>query len=178
MDEDGSYRSQIESKTLDFAFGGCNNLGDETSYTMEHRWRYSITTSSSPGERATAFVTYDRSPERYTEGSAEFVLQLSAGFNIATGLDSTALINQQDVNGIFYDPGNPGHGFDFNAHDQGFTAYYYGHTADGERLWLVSETITTDLVYSQPFDLLMYDVTSTYFEGEAKRNIRPPPMPA
>jgi hypothetical protein len=82
MDEDGSYKSESESKTLDFAFGGCNN---------------------------------------------------------------------------------PGHGFDFNAHDQGFTVYYYGHTADGERLWLISETITTNLVYWQPYELLMYEVSNGVF---------------
>jgi len=179
MDEDGAYRSESESKTLDFAFGGCNNLGMETAYTMEHRWRYSITTSAGPGERATAFVTYDLSPTRYTEGSGrfgetvhgvvkptfceDFLLQLSAGFSIATGLDSSTLKKHQDASGIFYDPDNPGHGFDFIAHDQGFTVYYYGHTADGERLWLISETITTNLVYSQPYRLLMYEVSDGVF---------------
>lgn len=179
MGEDGSYKSESESKTLDFAFGGCNNLGTDTAYTMEHRWRYSITTSSGPGERATAFVTYDLSPTRYTEGAEEFVetvhgvvkptfcedffLQLSAGFSIATGLDSSTLKNHQDASGIFYDPDNPGHGFDFIAHDQGFTVYYYGHTADGERLWLISETITTNLAYQQTYDLQMFEVADGVF---------------
>ena len=179
MEEDGSYKAKSENKTLDFAFGGCASLGRDTAYTMEHRWNYSITTNAGPGERATAFVTYDLSPERYTGGEGEFVetvngvveptfcedffLQLSAGFSIATGLDSFTLKNHQDVNGIFYDPGNPGHGFDFNAHDQGFTVYYYGHTADGERLWLISETITTNLVYQQPYELLMYEVSGGVF---------------
>ena len=179
MDEDGVYKSVSESKTLDFAFGGCNNLGMDTAYTMEHRWRYSITTSAGPAERATAFVTYGLSPTRYTEGSGDFVetvhgvvkptycedfvLRLSAGFSIATGLDSSTLKNHQDASGIFYDPDNPGHGFDFNAHDQGFTVYYYGHTADGERLWLISETITSNIVYGQPFNLLMYAVNDGVF---------------
>jgi len=179
MDEDGSFKSQSESKTLDFAFGGCANLGWNTSYTMEHRWRYSITTSAGPGERATAFVIYGLSPTRYTEGEQEFVetvsgvvqpgdcvdgfLQLSAGYNIATGLDSSTLINREDSNGVFYDPDNPGHGFDFNAHDQGFTVYYYGHTADGERLWLISENFTTNLVYGQSYDLLMYELADGTF---------------
>jgi hypothetical protein len=177
--EDGSYKAQSESKTLDFTFGGCNNLDWDTAYTMEHRWRYSIETIAGSGERATAFVTYSLSPVRFTEGAEEFVetvsgevkptfcedrsLQLSAGFNIATGLDSSTLINRQDTNGIFHDPDNPGHGFDFNVHNQGFVVYYYGHTSDGERLWLISENITTDLAYGQPFDLLMYEVTDGVF---------------
>lgn len=178
-DEDGSYRSQSESRTLDLVFGGCASLGTDTAYTMEHRWRYSITTSAGPGESATAFVTYDLSPKRYTEGEEEFVetvsgvvkstfcedglLKLSAGFQISTGLDSTTLINHEDANGLFYDPDNPGHGFDFNAHDDGLTVFYYGHTADGDRLWLISETITDNLVYGRPYDLLMYEVTDGTF---------------
>ena len=60
-------------------------------------------------------------------------------------------------------PWNTGHGFDFIAHDQGFTVYYYGHTADGERLWLISETITTNLVYRQPYDLPMFEVSNGVF---------------
>jgi hypothetical protein len=177
--EDGSYKAQSESKMLDFTFGGCNNLSRDSLYTMQHQWRYSIETSAGPKERATAFVTYDLSPVRFTKGAQEFVetvsgeveptycedffLQLSAGFNIATGLDSSTLINRQDTNGIFHDPDNPGHGFDFNVHNQGFVVYYYGHTSDGERLWLISENITTDLAYGQPFDLLMYEVTDGVF---------------
>lgn len=177
--EAGAYEAASESKTLDFAFGGCNNLGSDTTYIMDHEWRYSITTSAGPGETATAFVTYDLSPTMYTAGAGEFsetvsgtvkptvcedfFLQLTAGFNIATGLDSSTLGNQNDANGIFYDPENPGHGFDFNAHDEGFTVYYYGHTADGERLWLVSETIATNLVYGQIYNLQMYEVAGGVF---------------
>ncbi len=179
MEEDGSYRSQSESSMLDFVFGGCASLGTDTAYTMEHRWRYSITTSAGPGESATAFVTYDRSPEHYTEGAEEFVetvsgvveskscvdglLKLSAGFTISTGLDSTTLINHEDANGLFYDPDNPGHGFDFYAHDEGLTIFYYGHTADGDRLWLISETLTDNLAYGRSFDLLMYEVADGTF---------------
>ena len=177
--EDGSYKAQSESKTLDFAFGGCNILDMNTAYTMEHRWRYSITTSAGPGESATAFVTYDLSPVRYTEGQGEFVetvsgtvkptlcedffLQLSAGFSIATGLDSSTFENHQHASGIFYDPDNPGHGFDVNAHSQGLTVFYYGHSADGERLWLISETFTENIEYGQSYDLLMYEVADGVF---------------
>lgn len=177
--EDGSFESQKESKTLEFAFGGCASLGRDTAYTMEHRWRYSITTSAGPGERATAFVTYDLSPERYTEGHGEFVetvsgvvepglceeglLHLSAGFEISTGLDSSTLVYHEDFNGLFHDPDSPGQGFDFNAHEQGLIVYYYGHTADGDRLWLISDVITEKLEFGRTFDLLMYEVTDGIF---------------
>ncbi len=177
--EDGSFESQSESKSLEFAWGGCATLGTDTAYTMEHRWRYSITINAGPRERATAFVTYDLAPERYTEGQGEFVetvsgvveppfcedglLHLSAGFEISTGLDSSTLVNHEDFSGLFYDPDSPGHGFDFNAHDQGLTIFYYGHTADGDRLWLISEMFTEKLEYGRSFDLLMYEVTDGIF---------------
>lgn len=177
--EEGSFESQTESKSLEFAWGGCASLGRDTAYTMEHRWRYSITTNAGPKERATAFVTYDLAPKRYTEGQGEFIetvsgevkstfcedglLHLSAGFEISTGLDSSTLVNHEDFSGLFYDPDSPGHGFDFNAHEQGFIIYYYGHTADGDRLWLMSEVITEKLEFGRSFDLLMHEVTDGIF---------------
>ena len=146
---------------------------------MEHHWRYSITTSEARGEKVTAFVDYDRSDKRYPEGQGEFVetvsavvetdvcedglLHLSAGFEISTGLDSDPLGKHEDFNGLFYDPDNPGHGFDFNAHNEGLTIFYYGHTADGKRFWLVSETITEKLEFGRSYDVLMYEVTDGTF---------------
>ena len=67
------------------------------------------------------------------------------------------------MNGSFYDSNNPGHGFDFNVHDFGFTAFYYGHTATGERLWLVSNPFTEDLQYGVPFQLEMFEVMEGVF---------------
>lgn len=178
-EDDGSFESKSESKTLEFAFGGCADLGADTAYTMEHRWRYSITTEAGPGEKANAFVTYDLAPERYTEGQGEYLetvngevevgacedglFHLSAGFEISTGLDSSTLVFQQDFSGLFYDPDKPGHGFDFNAHEQGLIIYYYGHTANGDRLWLISEVLTEKLEFGRPIDLLMYEVTDGVF---------------
>lgn len=182
-DADAPYRSESESKTLDFAFGGCAHLGTSTGYIMEHRWRYSIVTSAGAGERADAFVSYDMAPEVYTEGEgrfvesvtgevkegecADFFLQLTAGYSIATGLDSSKIGDPRDANGIFYDPENPGHGIDINVHSQGFTVYYYGHSAEGERLWLISQTVSTNLVYGQTYQLKMYEVSEGTF-GQPK----------
>lgn len=67
------------------------------------------------------------------------------------------------LNGTFYDSNNPGHGFDFNVHKYGFNAFYYGHTASGERLWLVSDMISEDLRFGVPIDLDMYEVVDGMF---------------
>jgi len=67
------------------------------------------------------------------------------------------------MNGQFYDANNPGHGFDFNVHDLGFTAFYYGHTSNGERLWLVSEVLTGDLKFDVAYELEMFEVVDGIF---------------
>jgi len=79
--------------------------------------------------------------------------------------DVSVAILSRDVgmNGSFYDIDNPGHGFDFNVHDYGFTAYYYGHTSTGERLWLVSDVYGEDLKYGVPIQLEMYEVVQGVF---------------
>ena len=73
------------------------------------------------------------------------------------------LINDLGVNGMFYDPNNPGHGFNFVAHALGLTVFYYGHTASGERLWLISDIFAGDLEYDTPIELEMLEVLSGEF---------------
>ena len=67
------------------------------------------------------------------------------------------------MNGVFYDVNNPGHGFDFNVHEMGFTVFYYGHTTTGERLWLISNLFTGDLQFDTPFELEMFEVVNGGF---------------
>jgi hypothetical protein len=67
------------------------------------------------------------------------------------------------MNGLFYDPDNPGHGLNFVVHAQGLTVLYYGHSATGERLWLISETFAGDLEFDQPIEMAMYEVLSGEF---------------
>lgn len=73
------------------------------------------------------------------------------------------LTNDNAVNGLFYDPQKPGHGFDFNLHQAGLTIYYYGHTDSGERLWLISELYTGDIEFNTPLELKFYEVLNGMF---------------
>jgi hypothetical protein len=85
------------------------------------------------------------------------------------------LTNLLGLNGLFYDPEKSGHGFNFVAHRLGLTIYDYGHTADGERLWLVSETQANDVQYDQPFTLEMFEVVSgTFGQPQAPRPVGAP----
>jgi len=79
------------------------------------------------------------------------------------GGDDSALKNQLAVNGLFYDPNKPGHGFDFNQTEFGLMTYYYGHTRDGERLWLISDLFTDAVDYEVPVTLNMFEVVNGVF---------------
>ena len=71
------------------------------------------------------------------------------------------------MNGMFYDPSNPGHGLDFNVHELGFTVFYYGHTSNGERLWLHSELFNEDLEFGLSYELEMFEAINGVFGNPA-----------
>jgi hypothetical protein len=102
---------------------------------------------------------------RQMAGEPALIDDLAVGFTFddVTAVHEGGLTNDLGMNGLFYDPNNPGHGFNFILHSNGFTAYYYGHTAEGERLWLMSETLGNDLEFDVAYELEMYEVLSGVF---------------
>jgi hypothetical protein len=74
-----------------------------------------------------------------------------------TVADIPTLDNDFGMNGLFIDTTSDGNGFDFNVHDFGLTIFYYGHTASGERLWLISQLLTEDLEFNVPYVLNMFE---------------------
>ncbi len=93
----------------------------------------------------------------------DFFGEFSAFAEASSGLNPFSLTNPTGVNGLFYDQNNPGHGLNFIRHKGGFTVYYYGHTASGERLWLVSDLFTDRLYYFSPIQIEMFEVTTGGF---------------
>ena len=98
-------------------------------------------------------------------GQPAYFDDLAVGYTFedVTALAGGGLSNDLGMNGLFYDPNNPGHGFNFVVHAAGFTAYYYGHSAAGERLWLMSETLEDDLAFDVLYELEMYEVSAGEF---------------
>lgn len=99
-------------------------------------------------------------------GQPAFFDDLMVGYTFADVVDEIppdALTNHAGVNGLFYDPDNPGHGFSFSVHRLGLTVHYYGHTASGERLWLISENYGGDLEFASPITLELFEITSGTF---------------
>ncbi len=176
---DQLFDSHSDEKRFSFAWGGCNVTGMSQDITIEIKWRYSIITNAQDGERATAVVTFRQVPEPYTTGSGSFstivndtivnnicfdgLETMSASVEVAAGLDEFVLSNDFGINGLFADPNNDFNGFDFNVHEFGLTVFYYGHTASGERLWLISQLYTEDLSFAEPVQLNMFEVGTGVF---------------
>jgi hypothetical protein len=124
----------------------------------------------SPVEPATPWGTTTITMTDYDSGTASFVGNdgsLDMALVRLVGLpeidEDMNIENQLALNGLFYDSGNSGHGFDFNLHEAGLTVYYYGHTTDGERLWLISDLYTEELELGVPYELEMYEITTGLF---------------
>lgn len=100
------------------------------------------------------------------DGQPAFFDDLAVGYafeDVIEAPSADALTNHAGLNGLFYDPDNPGHGFNFVVHRYGLTVYYYGHTMTGERLWLVSNNYEGDLEYAEPIVMNLLEVTDGVF---------------
>jgi hypothetical protein len=71
------------------------------------------------------------------------------------------------VAGLWYDPSLDGEGFNVIATPSGTVLFFYGYTANGERLWLISETFAGDIGFEQVLDLIMYEGTGGTFAQPA-----------
>jgi len=99
-------------------------------------------------------------------GQPAYFDNLRVGFefeDVVDALPSGSLTNDLGVNGLFYDPANPGHGFNFVVHGLGLTVMYFGHSSNGERLWLISDNYSGDLEFETPIPIDMYEVLAGDF---------------
>jgi hypothetical protein len=173
------FKENSDAETRSFAVGLCNQTGATASYSARHELRYTIIKQTDENERVNVLINYDQIPDIVTDGSgtvsstklvdlennlcADFLFNLSTSYQAFSGMSSYTLNRDHDVTGIFYDPENPGHGFNFTAHEAGFTAYYYGHSSSGERLWLVSGLVKDKLNFYSEITLDMYEVVDGTF---------------
>lgn len=100
------------------------------------------------------------------DGQPAFFDDLVVGYEFEDVIEAPSadvLTNHAGLNGLFYDPDNPGHGFNFVVHRYGLAVYYFGHTAAGERLWLVSTNYEGDLEYDEPIVMDLLEVTGGVF---------------
>jgi hypothetical protein len=179
LDENINFKSASDAENRDFMVGLCNLSGSTQQYTARHELKYTINKTADMSERVDAKVKYGPIEGTATEGEgtltavydfeeenglcADYVFELSSSYKVFAGISPDRLTSQQDLNGVFYDPANSGHGFDFNLHEFGLTVYYYGHTKDGERLWLISEVHTDEIRLRDQITLNMYEIAEGTF---------------
>lgn len=64
--------------------------------------------------------------------------------NLVTSAPVAAPENALEINGVWFDPATAGEGMTVTQGRQGTVAYFFGYDAFGERLWLVSDVISTE----------------------------------
>mgnify|MGYP001815903692 CR=1 FL=1 len=74
-----------------------------------------------------------------------------------------SMTNDMGISGLFFDPNNSGHGFDINKHEQALVIYYYGHSAGGQRLWLISENYYGDIEFNTEIKLGLIEIAEGTF---------------
>jgi hypothetical protein len=99
------------------------------------------------GDAAGQFTMFAFNPDEYEDGDF---------------LPSEGLVNKAGLNGLYYDPENPGHGFDVNVYEAGLLIYYFGQARNGEQLWLISELYEGDIEFDTAIQLPMFTVGGTY----------------
>ncbi|MEM9532863.1 MAG: GDSL-type esterase/lipase family protein [Pseudomonadota bacterium] len=94
------------------------------------------------------------------------VTRLNAAFDVAGVAPLAALSNTEMASlasaqtfftaaGLWFDPAFDGEGYDIVQSEGGVTVFFYGYGADGDRLWLISETFSDRLAFNSPVTLNM-----------------------
>ena len=180
---DGGYsgRTEVSQKeSIYIPWGGCNTSDEDAPYEIAFSLDTTVTGISNDFDEKTEFrlvsslfgTAQNPTPQTYEETIEDVVpagvcidgfFQYELNAKAISGAFPDILGNSVATNGLFFDPNAVGHGFDFNLHEYGVTVYYYGHTADGERLWLVSELFTDGVRYNDPLFLEMRQVAEGTF---------------
>ncbi len=86
----------------------------------------------------------------------------------STGGGNSGQLSPQSISGLWYDPAFNGTGFNFLVADNGFMATYYGRSAGGGLLWLISTDIPTGPVQvNTRYTLIMGNTTAGTFSSPA-----------
>ena len=111
-------------------------------------------------------------------GTARFALHGADGVKTSYGVklagisdadcERQVLAPPSGLAGLWYDPDSDGEGLNFIVMNGNTLVFYYGYTADGERLWLVSETKSGVPNIDQPITIQMYTTSGGTFDAPAK----------
>ena len=76
--------------------------------------------------------------------------------NLVTSVPIEWPDNALELNGLWYDPATNGEGITFTQGNQGIVAFFFGYDTSGERLWLMSDVISTYVYAGQPISIPLF----------------------
>ncbi len=65
--------------------------------------------------------------------------------------------NVAGLSGLWFDPEQNGAGYNVIVSSAGITVFFYGYSQTGERLWLISDTVTASLEFEQSISLALFE---------------------
>lgn len=78
------------------------------------------------------------------------------------------MIDPSLLSGLWFDPELDGEGYNVLMTDFGLVVFFYGYTADGQRLWLISDVISTDLRFGEDINVNVYKAMEGDFDSPVK----------
>ena len=79
------------------------------------------------------------------------------------GACKSAIDNLAGLSGLWYDSTLDGEGYNIIVADAGIVIFFYGYSAAGERVWLLTETYAAEVSFGQSFTLQVYEVNGGTF---------------
>ncbi len=149
------------------------------AHGVETLWKVDGVIASEPGLRAPSaaeggplVASFDFQPQR--PGRHELTLEVVDRSPFLAGALNAPqrLFRQQwvveagglSVSGLWFDPASEGDGFNVIQADGALTVFYFGYGADGQRLWLVSESVAEPIASESPVTLNMLGADAGTFQ--------------
>lgn len=155
-------------------FGGRsgNDFFDDT-WLLDFRslqWRRLATVGATPQRRFRHTLVADAVGERlwmaFGEGGQGLHFEDVWEMDIRTLLDDMSL-SPAALSGLWFNPELEGEGFNILVTKSRLLVYFYGYTASGERLWLLSDLVPGPIRPNELVELTMYEAIGGIFEAPA-----------
>ncbi len=114
----------------------------------------------------TSWISSNQNNSNDQAQATEYALFSDAATPLPTYEPST-IQSLNGLAGLWYDSDLDGEGFNVITTSTGVVIFYYGFDTEGQRLWLISESLPNDLDFQEVFDLQMYEASGGTFSEPA-----------
>ena len=134
------------------------------------QWRRLATVGATPQRRFRHTLVADAVGERlwmaFGEGEQGLHFEDVWELDIRTLLGDISL-SRAALSGLWFNPELEGEGFNILVTENRLLVYFYGYTASGERLWLVSDLVPGPIGPNELVELTLYEAIGGIFEAPA-----------